>query len=290
MENQEQPNYYAIIPANVRYDKRLTLLSRFLYGEITALANKHGFCFATNNYFATLYDVSKQTISKSINSLLEFEYVKIELIYAANTKEIKQRKIFIANALQNEYLLKENNIPIQNKNDTLLRKNNIPINENLKDNIINNNNTINNTFNTNTEIKISCVDSKKDLQSLISNKQLDFVEKEFSDPFYMFLNYKKNELKFQYKNLDTIKIAYNKLIKLSNNNPEVATEMVEYTIMNSYKGLIEPKGYNGKSNTNNSTNSKPVSSYERSRQLTVSQVETSRAKFIDKFKNSDSIS
>lgn len=275
MENQEQPNYYAIIPANVRYDKRLTLLSRFLYGEITALANKHGFCFATNNYFAILYDVSKQTISKSINSLLEFEYVKIELIYAANTKEIKQRKIYIVNAIQN---------------DTLLTKNNIPINENLKDNIINNNNTINNTFNTNTEIKISELESKKDLQSLISNKQLDFVEKEFAEPFYMFLNYKKNELKFQYKNLDTVKIAYNKLIKLSNNNPNVATEMVEYTIMNSYKGLIEPKGYNGKSNTNNSANSKPISSYERSRQLTVSQIEASRAKFIDKFKNSDSIS
>ena len=51
MEN-ERPNYYAIIPADVRYDKRLKPIERLLYGEITCLSNKEGYCFASSNYFA----------------------------------------------------------------------------------------------------------------------------------------------------------------------------------------------------------------------------------------------
>ena len=47
-------SYYAIIPANVRYDNELTEKAKLLYGEITCLSNKEGYCFALNNYFAIL--------------------------------------------------------------------------------------------------------------------------------------------------------------------------------------------------------------------------------------------
>jgi hypothetical protein len=36
----DQPNYYAIIPSEIRYSKKLTLLQKLLYAEITALSNK----------------------------------------------------------------------------------------------------------------------------------------------------------------------------------------------------------------------------------------------------------
>ena len=62
----EQPNYYAILPAFVRYDKDLPANARLLYGELTALTNKKGYCFASNNYFAPLYGVTTQEISKWI--------------------------------------------------------------------------------------------------------------------------------------------------------------------------------------------------------------------------------
>ena len=43
MKNKEQPNYYAIIPATVRYEKNLKSAEKLLYGEITGLANKSGY-------------------------------------------------------------------------------------------------------------------------------------------------------------------------------------------------------------------------------------------------------
>ena len=88
-----KPNYYAIIPADVRYDDRLTPNAKLLYGEITALSNKKGFCFATNNYFAELYKVSKVSISKWINQLIEFDYLNAK--YELDENKISTRKLFL---------------------------------------------------------------------------------------------------------------------------------------------------------------------------------------------------
>lgn len=62
-------SYYAIIPASVRYDKRLCPNAKLLYGEITALCNEKGYCWATNAYFSTLYNVSIRSIINWINEL-----------------------------------------------------------------------------------------------------------------------------------------------------------------------------------------------------------------------------
>lgn len=98
----EQPNYYAVIPANVRYDKTLTDKAKLLYGEITSLSNKDGYCWASNGYFADLYDVTPQAVSKWIKNLEDGGYIHTRLIYKKGSKEVEKRIIIIAEQKQNE--------------------------------------------------------------------------------------------------------------------------------------------------------------------------------------------
>lgn len=112
----ETPNYYAIIPANVRYDKNLKDKAKLLYGEITSLSNKDGYCWATNRYFADLYDVSTTTISTLIKNLVDRGYIKSQIVYKEGTKEILNRYLSIVNEPIKENL-KENNINIINKKE-----------------------------------------------------------------------------------------------------------------------------------------------------------------------------
>ena len=77
----ENVAYYAIIPANVRYDPDLPPNAKLLYGEITALCNEKGFCWASNRYFADLYGVSKKSVSNWIGILAEKGYIQVNFSY-----------------------------------------------------------------------------------------------------------------------------------------------------------------------------------------------------------------
>ena len=85
--NNNKPNYYAVIPAPVRYDKELTCQAKLLYGEISALANKEGYCWANNRYFSDLYEVNPNTISRAIQELLRGRYIEIRML-KDNTRHI----------------------------------------------------------------------------------------------------------------------------------------------------------------------------------------------------------
>jgi DNA-binding transcriptional ArsR family regulator len=127
----EKKGYYAIIPASVRYDKRLPANAKLLYGELTALSNEKGYCWAGNDYFAGLYEVSKTSVSKWVSALRDTGYIEIQLEYAEGTKQILHRYIRIVKD------------PIEEKLNTPLRKVKDPIEEKLIDNT-----TVNTTSNT----------------------------------------------------------------------------------------------------------------------------------------------
>ncbi|WP_341775094.1 helix-turn-helix domain-containing protein [Staphylococcus hyicus] len=90
----DQPNYYSIIPASVRYDKDLKPMEIIMYGEITALANKYGYAYASNSYFAELYQVHKKTVSNWINHLKEKGYIRT-VVTRNEDMSVKDRKIYI---------------------------------------------------------------------------------------------------------------------------------------------------------------------------------------------------
>ena len=95
MNQKRQPSYYAIIPSTVRYDKRLKFAERLLYGEITALLGKEGYCFASNNYFAELFLLSKTQISKIISDLKKKGWISVKYENKKNTKAVDKRVIKI---------------------------------------------------------------------------------------------------------------------------------------------------------------------------------------------------
>lgn len=141
----DKPNYYSIIPANVRYDNELTANAKLLYGEITALCNDKGVCWAGNEYFAGLYNVSKETISRWISQLNKKKYINVKMFYKKDSKEIDKRIISI-----NQYPIDENvNTYCQkNQSNDVLTKTSIPypqnnqegIDKNVKENITSINN------------------------------------------------------------------------------------------------------------------------------------------------------
>ena len=86
---KDNPSYYAIIPANVRYSD-LKPNAKLLYGEITALSNKFGFCFASNKYFAELYNVNKNTVSSWLSDLKNYGFIIIKIERDSNLQIIKR--------------------------------------------------------------------------------------------------------------------------------------------------------------------------------------------------------
>lgn len=139
----ESPNYYAIIPADVRYDKRLKPNAKLLYGEITSLTNKEGYCWAENSYFAELFEVSSETISRWISQLANYGYIDVELLQNLGNK----RKIVIKNCSLvkgKKPLDKKVKTSCQNNQDLLTKKSR-PLDK--KVNSINENNKINNKTN-----------------------------------------------------------------------------------------------------------------------------------------------
>ena len=90
-----ESNYYAIIPATVRYDKNLTASAKLLYAEITSLTHKTGYCYATNEYFAELYGVNQNTVREWMSQLEKAGYINREIVYKENTKEVAERRIRI---------------------------------------------------------------------------------------------------------------------------------------------------------------------------------------------------
>lgn len=92
----EQPNFFAIIPANVRYAQGMPDGAKLLYGEITALANKEGYCYARDKHFAELYGKSERTIRNWIEQLEKRGYIGRVHIYKEGTKEIQSRRLYVA--------------------------------------------------------------------------------------------------------------------------------------------------------------------------------------------------
>ena len=91
MTKRERPAYYAVLTADVRYDKRLKPAEKILFAEITALSTVSGYCYASNSYFCDLYGVSIASVKGWISDLKRYGYVDVEVIRDASNNVIERK-------------------------------------------------------------------------------------------------------------------------------------------------------------------------------------------------------
>lgn len=196
---EQQKAYYAIIPANVRYDKDLVPNAKLLYGEITALCNEKGYCWASNQYFAELYNVSDRTIKNWISQLADKGYIQRSVKYREGTKEIEQRKLFIGR--ENNFTTPGNYVPDPRENNfTTPSENNFPVN----------NTSINNTFN-NTNIYKG---KKKQKSETVNSVIAEYTEsKDLQDALHDFVDMRTKARKPL--TVRAMKLSLNELDKLA---------------------------------------------------------------------------
>jgi len=171
----EKPSYFAILTADVRYDKTLKPLARLLYAEITALCNQEGYCWAGNQYFADLYEVDPKTVSNWIGQLKIKGYITVQLEYKEGTKQVLKRYIRINKGGMDEIM------------DTLPIKKCIPSPQNDGDpphKIMEDNKTINNTFNNTTNKGTRFTPPSVDEVSDYCNQRNNLVDAETFIDFY----------------------------------------------------------------------------------------------------------
>lgn len=73
-----KPGYWAVLPADVRYDPGLPPMARLLYAEISSLTDQTGFCYASNAYFLRVFEIAERTLQRHLRVLEEHGYLRIE--------------------------------------------------------------------------------------------------------------------------------------------------------------------------------------------------------------------
>lgn len=89
---EKEANYYGILPAEVRY-ANISSSAKVLYAEFSALTNKEGYSWASDNYFAELYRVSRKSVSLWVQELKNAGLIQV---FTSKDKEGTRRKVFLA--------------------------------------------------------------------------------------------------------------------------------------------------------------------------------------------------
>lgn len=143
------------ISKEIWLDKNLGWSEKLLLVEINSLDNEEG-CWATNDYFASFFGLSKGRLSKMISTLKDKGYISVVLIYKKGTKQIEKRIIHVNRYGQKQLEGIDENI------DT-------PMDENSQDNNIT---SFNNSVSNSNYINYNTQNSKEILSA--NNEIFDF--------------------------------------------------------------------------------------------------------------------
>lgn len=93
-------------------------MARLIYGEISSLTGREGYCWASNKHFKSIFGISVVSVSKHINLLLKLGFITVDI----DKDDGNFRKIWLVSTLR----------PVQEIFSSPINGNlNNPINENL---------------------------------------------------------------------------------------------------------------------------------------------------------------
>lgn len=220
--NTESPNYYAIIPANVRYDTELPANAKLLYGEITALCNAEGYCWASNKYFAGLYNTTTRAVSRWLKALSDKGYIESKLQYKQGSKEVETRYITISGD------------PIDKNVSTYRQNCPYPIDKNVST-PIDKNVVENNTLSFNTTSNNFKKESKTSYDAILSKIQDDSLKE-------LYLEYIKMRKMIKSPMTDkALQMLINKVERLEPTSIDRQKLLLETAILNNWKSVYPLK-------------------------------------------------
>ncbi len=124
------------IPVEILLNEELSDKEKIILSMILYLSDETGSCFASNKYIASIVNVTSDRVSKIISSLKDKTYIKVNLKYKKDSKEIEERQI--TPIVENINRHSEKYLEDIGKNNYSSSQNELhPIGENNKD-IINN--------------------------------------------------------------------------------------------------------------------------------------------------------
>jgi len=229
----ENPNYYGILPANVRYAKNVCSSAKLLFTELSALTNKEGYCFASNSYFAKLYDVSEKSISNWIKELDEAGFIKSEV---TKNNSGTYRKIFLTDV---------NNFPTGQKKTSIggEKKTSNGLEKNFHTKEYYNNNNIN--INTNKENNAKANKDEIEIDVFPFNFSFNLIE-----AINRFFVYRK-EIKKPLKNISKLTKIKEFEKQVAEHGESAVIQSIETAISNGYQGTFIKTNNNKNNGTNN---------------------------------------
>lgn len=144
---------------------------KLLLVEIDSLDGEQG-CFASNDYLAAFFNLSKGRVSKMISSLRDKGYITVTMQYKAGTKNIEKRIIRV----NKTGVVKNDDISSQKQLEGIVENVYTPITENSQDNKTSLNNSINNTNTATASNLLNTPSYKEELTENHEQQETQFIE------------------------------------------------------------------------------------------------------------------
>ena len=90
---------FIVVPNKILHCKKLTQGAKLLMGVIIKLCSSKGYCWASNDYLAEIFDVNRMTISRWVKSLKNNGFIKCKIYenYENYRRNIRISKSLLSN-------------------------------------------------------------------------------------------------------------------------------------------------------------------------------------------------